>query len=176
MAYRTALRHYHWGLIKGYQIETGSIFVEIEDEPKVKGIALYSRVSSSQNKSNLDSQQTRLENYAAAKGYNILHNVKEIGSGLNDERKKLAELFTQDDWDILIVEHKDRLTRFGFNHIELLLNGMGKHIEVINVAEDKDDLIQDFISIITSFSARIYGRRRSRRMTEKIIEKAEKND
>lgn len=164
IAYRTAVTHYHAGLIPGaYQKETGAIFVNLSEPVAVgesKGVALYARVSSSQNKENLVAQQKRLEDYAAARGYTIVHNVTETASGLNDNRPKLNHLLEQDDWDILIVEHKDRLTRYGFNLIELLLNKEGKRIEVINVAEDKDDLIQDFISIIQSFSTRLHGRRK----------------
>ena len=177
MAYRTAVTHYHNGWVEGaYQIRTGSIFVKIPVPPNpTVGVALYSRVSSSETKDNLERQKTRLEDYAAAKGYNIVHNISEIGSGLNDSRPKLLKLFTQNDWNILIIEHKDRLTRFGFNYINTLLEQQNKKIEVINTAPDKDDLIQDFVSIITSFSARIYGRRRSKRQTEKLIKELEKN-
>jgi putative resolvase len=68
------------------------------------------------------------------------------------------------------VEHKDRLTRFGFKYIEVLMEIQGRKIEVINnLEDDKDDLIQDFISVITSFCARIYGQRRSKKSTEKLI-------
>ena len=68
-------------------------------------------------------------------------------------------------------EHKDRLTRVGFNYIKVLLNSQGKDVEIINEArEEKEDLMQDFISIITSFCARIYGMRRQKRKTECIIE------
>jgi putative resolvase len=96
--------------------------------------------------------------------------VTEIGSGVNDNRKKLTKLLKSDNWGTLIVEHKDRLTRFGFNYIEILLNKEGRKIEVVNLAEDeKSDLVQDLISIIYSFSAKIYGLRRSKRNTEKII-------
>ena len=108
--------------------------------------------------------------YANAKGYKTKYNIKEIGSGLNDSRPKLIQLLSDNDIDIILVEHKDRLTRFGFKYIETLLELNGRKIEVINnIDDDKDDLIQDFISIITSFCARIYGQRRCKRKTEKII-------
>ena len=69
------------------------------------------------------------------------------------------------------MEHKDRLTRFGFNYIETLLKTKEIKIEIINEAvEEKADLIEDLVSIITSFCARIYGQRRTKRKTEKIIE------
>ena len=69
-----------------------------------------------------------------------------------------------------MVEHQDRLTRFGFNYIEQLLKMQGRKIEVINLAENgKEDLVQDFVSIVTSFCVRLYGQRRSKRKTERII-------
>jgi len=118
-----------------------------------------------------------LKNYAGAKGYIIVKEVKEIGSGLNDSRKLLENILTNDGWDILLVEHKDRLARFGTNYINILLEKLGKTIEIINnVENDTEDLMQDFISIITSFCARLYGHRRSKRKTEKIIKELKSDD
>lgn len=96
--------------------------------------------------------------------------VKEIGSGVNDGRPKLLRLLTDPSVRLIVVEHKDRLSRFGFNYIEQLLAMQGRRIEVINLAENgKEELIQDFVSIVTSFCARLYGQGRSRRKTERII-------
>lgn len=174
VCYQTALNHWKRGLIKGKQLSTGTIVVFEDDgeavEVKELQIATYSRVSSSQNKDNLDKQQERLISYANAKGYKTKYNIKEIGSGLNDNRPLLNKLLSDNEVSVIIVEHKDRLTRFGFNYIELFMEGQGRKIEVINnIGDDKSDLIQDFISIITSFCARIYGQRRSKRCTEKLI-------
>lgn len=83
-------------------------------------------------------------------------------------------LDSHDEWDVFIVEHKDRLTRFGFSYIERLVELYGKEIIVINLTNEKeDDLLEDLVSIITSFTARIYGQRRSKRKTEKIIAELE---
>jgi predicted site-specific integrase-resolvase len=71
---------------------------------------------------------------------------------------------------VIVVEHKDRLTRFGYNYLEQLLKMQDRRIEVINLAENgKEDLVQDFVSIVTSFCARLYGQRRSKRKTERLI-------
>ncbi|MCI7224812.1 MAG: recombinase family protein [Mollicutes bacterium] len=78
---------------------------------------LYARTSSSKNKTLLENQVKRLEQYAIAKGYKIKQIVKEYGSGLNDERKLLSKILKDDNYDKIIVENKDRLTRFGFNWI-----------------------------------------------------------
>jgi len=105
--------------------------------------------------------------YCAAKGYQVAAVVKEIGSGVNDTRPKLLKLLIDPTVGQIVVEHKDRLTRFGFNYIEPLLAMPGRKI---NLAENgKEDLIQEFVSMVTSFCARLYGQRRSKRKTERII-------
>lgn len=168
--YRTAWRHWKAGELDAYQLPSGTIIVK-ENARKDEGVCIYARVSSAENRDNLDSQAERLKGYCIAKGYRIKKVVKEVGSGVNDNRKKLNAVLNGGDYALIIVEHKDRLTRFGFNYIRLLLQKTGKDIEVVNEAEnDKQDLMQDFVSIITSFCARIYGLRRSKRKTEKIIE------
>jgi len=86
-------------------------------------------------------------------------------------------LLEKQNYTKLVVEHKDRLSRLGFNYIEVLLKQQGITIEVINnVDTDEEDIIQDFVSIITSYCARIYGKRRSKRKTEKIIEELKKDE
>ena len=179
---RTVYRYYHNGKIKGYQDkETGTIFIlnpfknKNEDNLENK-VVLYARVSSNENKNNLDSQLERLRLFAIAKGYQVVKEIKEVGSGLNDNRSKLNYLLEKElnEFKILLVEHKDRLTRFGFNYIDILLKSHNKQIEVINLVDsDKEDLIQDFVSVITYFCARIYGKRRSKRKTEKLIKELE---
>ena len=179
---RTVYRYYHNGKIKGYQDkETGTIFIlnpfknKNEDNLENK-VVLYARVSSNENKNNLDSQLERLRLFAIAKGYQVVKEIKEVGSGLNDNRSKLNYLLEKElnEFKILLVEHKDRLTRFGFNYIDILLKSHNKQIEVINLVDsDKEDMIQDFVSVITSFCARIYGKRRSKRKTEKLIKELE---
>lgn len=180
ISYRTAHKHWKQGLISGYQLPTGTIIVEnITSTTSAKTASLqavlYARVSSSENKDNLESQLIGLRDYANAKGYIIIKEVKEIGSGLNDKRPLLEKILQLEGWDILLVEHKDRFSRFGTNYIRLLLEKLGKKLEIINnVLEDKDDLMQDFVSIITSFCARLYGLRLSKRKTESIIEELSK--
>lgn len=172
MSYRTAFRHWKAGYIKGKQLQSGMIIVfeEQEKENTINNVILYARVSSTENKNNLDRQLQRLKDYASAKGYTIIKEVKEIGSGINDKRPQLQSILEKDNWSKIIVEHKDRLARFGINYLQTLLNKNGRCIEIINVVDnDNEDIMQDLVSIITSFTARIYGLRRSKRKTEKII-------
>lgn len=168
---RTAWRRINDGSLKIVRSETNRVYVEL-DEIKNDYVVTYARVSSSENKSNLDTQSKRLNDFCYANGWIVKESIKEIGSGLNDDRKKLRSLFKNDKITKVVVEHKDRLTRFGFNYLKDLWN---VDIVVINESEsDEKDLMQDFISIITSFTARLYGRRRNKRRTEKIIEELSK--
>jgi putative resolvase len=177
--YVTALRYWKAGKVKGFKTHTGTIIVteDLTENLKELKVALYARVSSSENKSNLDSQMERLKNYACAKGYKVYKETKEVGSGINDTRKKLESILKDRDINLIIVEHKDRLMRFGFNFLEILLKNSNRKIEVINNSESKkEDLIQDFISIITSFCARIYGNNVYKRKAEKIILELKERD
>ncbi|MDJ0536582.1 MAG: IS607 family transposase [Xenococcaceae cyanobacterium MO_207.B15] len=173
ISYQTAWRMWKRGELNAYQLPTGTIVVRTDEAETVwEPVAcIYSRVSSAENKSNLEAQAERLTNYAIARGYRIYKVVKEVGSGLNDNRKQLANILVDDNYNILIVEHKDRLARFGTNYLKILLEKTGKKLEIVNEADNgKDELMQDLVAIITSFCARLYGLRRSKRKTEKIIE------
>ena len=171
--YQAAYNMFKAGLIKGHQLPTGTIVIdeELNKASKMEYTVIYARVSSNENKINLESQAKRLIDFAIAKGYIVDEVVKECASGLNDRRPKLCKVLEQAKATRLIIEHTDRLTRFGFNYIEILCKHIGCELIVVNKAETvQEDLLQDFISIITSFCARIYGQRRSRRKTEKLIE------
>jgi putative resolvase len=169
---RTLWRRINDGSLPIVKSETGRVFVEIDDEvkPYKLNVCVYARVSLSENKDNLERQKERLVSYCNAKGYKVSSIVTEIGSGLNDERKKLEKILLDKSINLIVVEHKDRLARFGLNYIQKLLELDNRKIEIINPqTNDEDDLMQDFVSIITSFVSRLYGRRRSKRLTEKII-------
>lgn len=170
-----------WNWIRNGELQiehtvTGRVRIVFDDNHEKK-VAIYARISNAENKSNLEAQRDRLISFCNAKGYKVSRIETEVGSGLNDNRKKLERLLEDRSIDLIVVEHKDRLARFGVNYIKKLLNAQGRDIEIVNeVVENKEDLIQDFVSIITSFCARVYGLRRSRRKTEQLIQELEKND
>lgn len=183
ICYRTAWQMFREKQIQGsYQLPTGTIIVPDPEisrtlTPQPSKVAIYARVSSSENRDNLESQAKRLVGYCEAKGYQISKITKEIGSGLNDNRPKLEALLLDAEIGTIVVEHKDRLARFGFNYIQKILERNGRTIEVVNEAENEEsDLMSDFVSIITSFTARLYGQRRSKRKTEKIIEELKREE
>lgn len=175
MSFRNAQRHSYSGKIPTIISETGRRFVSVAwlksqiGEAPASGsrCAIYSRESSSENKAALASQTEGLRRYAAAKGWSVVRVVEEFGSGVNDTRKRLHHLLAKRDFDVLLVEHKDRLTRFGFAWFEAICPF---RIEVVNRAEDKtNDLMEDLVAILTSFSARLYGQRRGRKKTDAAI-------
>jgi predicted site-specific integrase-resolvase len=178
ISYRTALRWWRAGQIKGYQAPTGTIIVqENEPTPGVQKVAIYARVSSAEHKANLEWQAERLVHYCQARGYQVAQVVKEIASGVNDSRPKLLSLLKDTSITTIVVEHRDRLTRFGFHYLETLLQTQGRMIEVVNVAEnDKEDLIADLVAIIYSFTAQLYGQPRAKRKAERIVAELEAED
>lgn len=96
--------------------------------------------------------------------------VKEIGSGVNNSRPNFLKVLADPTIKVVVVEHKDRATRFGFRSIETLLEQQGRHIEVVNLAENgREDLLADLVAIVSSFCARLYGQRRAKRKTETMV-------
>ena len=171
ITYRTAWEYFRTGkLPTAYKLPGGAIIVPDLIKQKRDYVVTYARVSSSQNKSNLDKQSQRLIDFCNAKGWITSLNIKEIGSGLNDKRKKLESILVKGEATKIVVEHKDRIARFGVRYLEILCNHIDCELIILNQTEtDKQDLIQDFVSIITSFCAKIYGQRRSKRKTEQLI-------
>ena len=95
--------------------------------------------------------------------------IQEIGSELNGKRKKLISILKDKEISHIIVEHRDRLVRFGFEMIEASLMADDRSIIVVDEDEFKDDIVQDFIDLATSMCARIYGRRSAKNKANKII-------
>lgn len=176
---RTTL--YNWkreGKIDFIKSNTGRNYVSIDTynrlmgivEKKTEKVVIYCRVSSTENKSNLDTQKNRLISYCNAKGYQVSEVIVEIGSGINDFRPKLIKLLEKNDYTKIVVEHKDRLTRVGFNYLDTLCKVLGKEIEVVNnVITNEDESIDDFISLITLFFPKSYGKKITKRNIEKLI-------
>ncbi len=172
ISYRTALRWFRDGTIQGYQAPSGTIIVtEREPVQAIENVAIYARVSSSEQRANLEQQAERLSQYCSARGYQVAMVVKEIASGVNESRPKLLSLLKDSSITLVVVEHRDRLTRFGFHYIDALFAVAGRRIEVVNPAQhDTEELLADLSSIIYSFCARLYDQRRAKRKTERIVE------
>jgi putative resolvase len=167
VTYKTAYQWWKAGQLDAYQLPTGTIIVR-EPRPTALGVALYARVSSIDQKDDLMRQVQRLRDYAAARGYQVVVEVTEIGSGLNDERPKLNKLLTDPRVGIVVVERLDRLTQFGYGYIRTLLEYQGRRVEAVFPTDTGDDLVDDFVAVLTSMAARIYGRRNARRRAAQI--------
>ena len=169
VSYRTAFRWWKAGKLDAYQLDTGTIIVREPVSAQVPAnVALYARVSSADQNEDLERQMQRLKDYAAAKGYRVTRTVSELASGLNDSRPKFLKLLTDASIGTIVVEHRDRATRFGLAYIEQLMAMQGRRLEVIFPSDTDTDLVDDFIAVITSMASRIYGRRTSKRRAEKI--------
>ncbi len=168
--YKTAFRWWKAGKLDAYQLDTGTVIVrESAETPSTPtGVALYARVSTAGQQADLERQVERLKTYAASRGYQVTKTVQEIASGMNDNRPKLMKLLMDTQIGVIVTTHRDRLTRFGFAYIEQLLQLQGRRIEVMFPTDSNQDLVDDFIAVITSMASRIYGRRHSKQRAEKI--------
>lgn len=170
--YRTALSWFHSGLIpNARQLPTGTIIVTEEIKEKQisnQKVVTYSRVSNASRRKEINLQVKRLADFCESKGFEVHKEYKEIASGMNDTRKQLWAMIDSCP-DIIVVENKDRLTRFGFNYLEKLCNKLNIKIIVVNQSQsDEEDLIRDLVSIITSFCCRLYGLRRGYNKAKEI--------
>lgn len=137
-----------------------------EDKQNSVIVATYARCSTSDQKSHgdIDRQSERLVEYSVKHKYKIEHIIKDMGSGLNDKRKgfvKLCKLVIDKKINKIIIEHKDRLTRFQYNLIEMFFNSYGVEIELVDKKEytEQEELVNDMMMLIASFSGRLYSAR-----------------
>jgi putative resolvase len=176
IAYMTAWRWFKQGKMPVKTIQTPSGMILVEDgngsgtTTQLKATAIYARVSSHDQKKDLDGQVARMSIYALNNGLVVTKILTEIGSGLNGKRKKLLSILADQSIDIILIEHKDRLTRFGFEYIETLLRSQSRKVIVADENELSDDLVRDMIEVLTSFCARLYGKRSARNKALKAME------
>ena len=130
---------------------------------------LYARVSSADQRDDLDRQAGRLAEWATQHDYRPDEVVKEVGSGLNGNRRQLRRLIGDASVGAIIVEHRERLCRFGFECIEAALSARGCRILVVDDGEVEDDLVRDVTEVMTFLCARLYGRRSARRRAERAV-------
>lgn len=139
----------------------------IKESDISKRAVVYVRVSShdQKQKGDLDRQKQSLLEYAKSRGYEVAGILEDVASGLNENRKSLNKLFDMVDKrevGVVIVAFKDRLTRFGFKYLERYFASHGVRIKVVNGEEPKDtyqELVEDLISLVSSFAGKLYGLR-----------------
>jgi len=170
ISYLTAWRWFRAGKlpVPARQLPSGTILVE---EPSPDGrTVLYARVSSRDQKEDLERQVERLKAFAQAQGWTEYEVVTEVGSGPGGRRRKLLRVLKDPRVGRIVVEHRDRLTRFGFEMLEAALYASGKRLVVVEEGEVQDDLVQDLLEILTSACGRLYGRRSARNRAKRALE------
>jgi putative resolvase len=141
-----------------------------EEQVQVDEVCIYGRVSSHEQKQkgDLDRQCQRLSGYCAKKRYKVTNILKDVGSGLSDTRKSLLRLFdlvVERKISKVVIEHRDRLTRFQYSFFEFFFNSYGVQIEVVEKKDvgENEELVEDIMMLMASFSGKLYGRRSAKR-------------
>jgi len=145
--------------------------------PKVARVVIYARVSGTNQKKELESQIEALRKCVEQNHWKLIGIVKDIASGLKEDRRglwKLVEMAKKHEFDVLLVAYRDRLTRFGFKYLEEVFKAYGVKVMVAFQEPPKDfyqELVEDLIEIVTSFASRIYGKRSHK--YKKVVEAVE---
>nr|MDO8082220.1 IS607 family transposase [Candidatus Freyarchaeota archaeon] len=142
--------------------------------PKNQAV-IYARVSSADQKEDLKRQKETLQEHAKEKGYQVVAVFEDTASGLNENRRGLGKMFDTlrtNAADIVLITWKDRLTRFGFEYLKSHVEDLGARIETVNEQQEEktpqEELVEDLLAIVTSFSGRLYGMRSNK--TKKVVE------
>jgi putative resolvase len=141
------------------QAPSGTWLVDEPSAPASGRVVAYCRVSSGDQKGDLDSQAARVVSGANKLGLAVAEVVTEVGSGLNGRRRKLHRVLSDPGAAVIVVEHRDRLAWFGVEHLEAVLSASGRRLVILDPAETADDLVRDITEVLTSMCARLYGRR-----------------
>jgi putative resolvase len=139
----------------------------------VGGLGLYARVSSHEQKADLERQVARLSEWAAKAGHRVVRVESEIGSGMNGGRSKAKRLLADPAVTTVVVEHKDRLGCMNVELVEAVLSAHGRRLLVLGDGEVEDDLVRDMVEVLTLFCVRLYGRRGAKNRARKALEAAE---
>ena len=158
------------------RLESGTIWVDAAPAGESGRVVVYARVSSHDQRQDLDRQVARLTDWATANGHLVGEVVTEVGSGLNGKRAKLRHILSDPSASVVVVEHRDRLARFGAGHLEAALSAHGRKVVVADPGESADDLVRDMIEVLTWMCARLYGRRGARNRAMRAVTAARREE
>ena len=173
---KTAYRWWRQGTlpVPARQVSARTILVE-QPQPATGGVGLYARVSSHDQRTDLNRQVARLSHWAAKAGWKVACVETEVASGMNGRRPRLRRLLADPSVQTVVVTHRDRLARINTELVEAALAAHGRRLVVLDDGEVADDLIRDMVEVLTSFCARLYGRRSARNRALKALRCAERN-
>ncbi|PBA68752.1 IS607 family transposase [Mycobacterium avium] len=170
---QTAYRWFREGTlpVPAVRVNARTVLVspEVSSGPAVSAFGLYARVSSHDQKADLDRQVARLTSWAAEAGGAVVRVEAEVGSGMNGSRAKVRRLLADPKVTVVVVEHRDRLGRMNTELVEAVLSAHGRRLVVLDDGEVDDDLVRDMVEVLTSFCARLYGRRSARNRALKAV-------
>ncbi|MEU8264857.1 IS607 family transposase [Micromonospora sp. NPDC048999] len=176
IAYITARRQYAAGALPVPTYRLGRLIMVGEPLPAagagVGQVVVYARVSSADQRPDLDRQVARVTVWATGQRLAVSRVVTEVGSALNGHRKKFLALLHDPQVSTIVVEHRDRFARFGAEYVEAALAAQGRRLLVVDPAEVDDDLVRDVTEILTSLCARLYGRRAAANRARRAIDAA----
>lgn len=172
----TAYRWFHAGLLPVPARKVGGLILvdTAPDEAPGEGrTVVYARVSSTDQRPDLERQIARVTEWATSQEMPVDAVVTEVGSALNGHRRKFLSLLRDPTVTRIVVEHRDRFCRFGVEYVEAALAAQGRELVVVDPAEVDDDLVRDMTEILTSFCARLYGRRSAAHKAQAAVRAAE---
>jgi putative resolvase len=179
--YQTAWKWFRDGKlpVPALQTPSGTILVQPDAPDAVPqpggGLGLYARVSSHDQRADLDRQVSRLTQWAATAKAPVVRVEAEVVSGMTGRRVKLRRLLADPAVTTVVVTHRDRLARMNAELVEAALSAHGRRLVVLDDGEVTDDLIRDMVEVLTSFCARLYGRRSARNRALKALRCAERD-
>ena len=151
------------------QTPSGSWLVIEPEAPVVGCVAACCRVSSADQKPDLERQVACVVLGATWQGLAVSEVVTEVGSGLNGPRRKLHRILSDPTVTVIVVEDRDRLARFGVEHLEAALSASGRRLIVLDAEETTSDLVCDITEVLTSMCARLYGQRSAKNRAARAI-------
>ena len=179
--YQTAWKWFRDGKlpVPALQTPSGTILVQPDAPDAVPqpggGLGLYARVSSHDQRADLDRQVSRLTQWAASAKAPGVRVEAEVASGMTGRRVKLRRLLADPAVTTVVVTHRDRLARMNAELVEAALSAHGRRLVVLDDGEVTDDLICDMVEVLTSCCARLYGRRSARNRALKALRCAERD-
>ena len=137
------------------RVASGTIMVEVADAAQQGQVVVYARVSSADQRADLDRQVARVAAWVTGQDLAVSRVVTEVGSALNGRGKKFLGLLGDPTVTTIVVEHRDRFGRLGAGYVEAALAAQGRRLMVVDPAEVDDDLVRDVTEILTSLCARL---------------------
>ena len=162
VSYAVARKWYRAGILPVPSRKVGGLVLvgdlATTDPPVTGTTVVYARVSSADQRPDLDRQVARVTGWATGQGLSVDRVVTEVGSALNGHRREFLALLKDKTVATIVVEHRDRFARFGAEYVQAALEADGRRLLVVDPAEVDDDLVRDVTEILTSLCARLYGR------------------